>query len=194
MKADMDDMPEYLKTRKQENPWRMVVIMGLGTAVVVGAIGLFGGGFAERAQRIANGQSLSDDIGFMQPQPKQQERTRPQGVATTQQTYNPPQALRNEEPLIIERGKTMNLDQPRTAKQTVFNNQNYEPKGAINIIDARDWGDAVTREETRITQKKQQEIVIIGKEEPRLRDFCPYKPGTVEHRNCKMRMDLNSRN
>lgn len=149
---------------------------------------------AERAQRIASGQSLSDDISFMQPQPKQQERTTPQGVAATQQTYNTPQVLRNEEPLIIERGKTMNLDQPRTEKQTVFNNQNYEPKGAINVIDARDWGDAVAHEEIRITQKKQQKIVIIGKEDSRLRDFCPYKPGTVEHRNCKFRMDLNSRN
>ena len=69
-------MPEYLKTRKQEGPWRKVVIMGIDTAVVLGVIGLFGGGFIERAKTIASGQGLPANIGFMQPQPKQQERAR----------------------------------------------------------------------------------------------------------------------
>lgn len=196
MKAEMDDMPEYLKTRKQESPWRMVVIAGIGTTVVVGAIGLFGGGFAERAQRIASGQGLSDDIGFMQPQPKQQERIRPQGVAATQESYNPAQALRNEEPLIIERGKTISIDQPRTEKQTVFNSQNYEPRGAINIIDARDWGNAEPYEETRTRHNKQQEILVIGQEQKPGDWVCTYAggEGSLGRRNCKSSMQLYKRN
>lgn len=194
MKADMDDMPEYLKTRKQESPWRMVVIIGIGTTVVVGAIGLFGGGFAERAQRIANGQSLSDDIGFMQPQPKQQERTRPQGVAATQQSYNPARTLRNEEPLIIEKGRAFEPASDQSEKQTVFNDQNYRPQGAVNVVSFNT--PTSYNEPQRSNQSRQQEIVIIGQETKPGDWVCNYfgGKGSIERRNCKSNMQLHNRN
>lgn len=78
-------------------------------------------------------------------------------------------------------------------KQTDFHDGNYVPRGAINIVDAKSFGET---EPPKVNQQRQkpQEIVVVGKAESRLRDFCPHKPGTVEHRNCKMRADLQSRN
>jgi len=191
MKADMDDMPEYLKTRKQESPWRMVAIMAIGTGVVVGGLSLFGGGFIDSAKTIASGDGLRDDIGLLQPQPKQQEGARPQGAVARRETYTPPQTFRTDEPLIIERGGVYDPKPTQSERQTVFNDQNYRPQGAANVVS---FNTAETPTEVRQTTPTQQEIVVVGRPEARLRDFCPYKPGTVEHRNCKMQMDLHSRN
>lgn len=192
MKADMDDMPEYLKTRKKDSPWRMVAIMAIGTGVVVGGLSLFGGGFIESAKKIASGDGLRDDIGLLQPQPKQQESARPQGAVARRETYTPPQTFRTDEPLVIERAGAYEPEHTQPEKQTVFNDQNYRPQGAVNVVNFS--APTIPNEQQQSTQLKQQEIVVVGKEETRLRDFCPYKPGTIEHRSCKMRMDLHSRN
>ena len=40
MKADRDDAPEYLRS-KRESPWRMVAVLGLGSAITWGLIALF---------------------------------------------------------------------------------------------------------------------------------------------------------
>lgn len=191
MKADMDDMPEYLKTRKKDSPWRMVAIMAIGTGVVVGGLSLFGGGFIDSAKKIASGDGLRDDIGLLQPQPKQQESARPQGAVARRETYTPPQTFRTEEPLVIERGGAYEPEPTQPERQTVFNDQNYRPQRAVNVVSLKT---PAASETPKVGTPKQQEIVVVGKEETRLRDFCPYKPGTIEHRNCKMRMDLHSRN
>ena len=46
-------------------------------------------------------------------------------------------------------------DSPAT-KQTVFNDQNYTPKGAINLVDAREWGTAEPYEQTRKRRKNRR--------------------------------------
>lgn len=74
-------------------------------------------------------------------------------------------------------------------RQTSFSDATYVPQGARNVVPS-----TPTPRETYKPKPKQQEIVIVGKADPRLRDYCPYKKGSIEHRNCKMRMDLHSRN
>ncbi|MGE8296488.1 MAG: hypothetical protein ACN6PH_13155 [Pseudomonas sp.] len=192
MKADMDDMPEYLKSRKQESPWRMVAIIAIGAGVVVGGLSLFGGGFIDSAKKIASGEGLRDDIGLLQPQPKQQESGRPQGAIARRETYNAPQTFRSNEPLVIERGGAYDPEPTQPERQTVFNDQNYIPQGAANVVSFN--APVIVSEAQQAATPTQQEIVVVGRPEARLRDFCPYKPGTVEHRNCKMQMDLHSRN
>lgn len=194
MKADMDDMPEYLKTRKQESPWRMVVIVGIGTVVVLGGIGLFGGGFIERAKTIASGQGLPANVGFMQPQAKQQERAHPQGAIETQQTYIPPQSLRSEEPLVIKESRVLEPAPAQPEKQTVFNDQNYRPQGAVNVVSFN--APVAFNEPQRSTPSKQQKIVIIGQEQKPGDWVCSYfgAEGSLEQRNCKSSMQLHKRN
>lgn len=194
MKADMDDMPEYLKTRKQESPWRMVAIIGIGAGVVVGGLGLFGGGFIDSAKTIASGDGLRDDIGLLQPQPKQQERARSQGAVARRETYTPPQTLRTNEPLVIERGEAYDPEPIQAERQTVFNDQNYRPQGAANVISLN--APMITRETPQATAKKQQEIVIVGQEQKPGDWVCSYfgGEGSLERRSCKSSMQLHKRN
>lgn len=191
MKADMDDMPEYLKTRKQESPWRMVAIMAIGTGVVVGGLSLFGGGFIDRAKTIASGDGLRDDIGLLQPQPKQQESARPQGTVARRETYTPPKTFRTEEPLVIEREGSYEPEPTQAERQTVFNNQNYRPQGAANVVSLN--APAVPDYSQQVMPQKQQEIVVVGKRETRISDYCPGGEGSIERRNCKARWELNAR-
>ena len=195
MKADMDDMPEYLKTRKKDSPWRMVAIMAIGTGVVVGGLSLFGGGFIESAKKIASGDGLRDDIGLLQPQPKQQESARPQGAVARRETYTPPQTFRTDEPLVIERAGAYEPEHTQPEKKTVFNDQNYKPRGAINLVNAREWGAAEPYEETRKRQE-QQKIIVVGQEQKPGDWVCTFMggEGSLERRNCKSRMQLHKRN
>lgn len=41
MKTDWDDAPGYLRSKKKPGPWRMVAILGLGSAITWGVIALF---------------------------------------------------------------------------------------------------------------------------------------------------------
>lgn len=199
MKADMDDMPEYLKTRKQESPWRMVAIMAIGTGVVVGGLSLFGGGLIDRAKTIASGEGLRDDIGLLQPQPKEQKISTPR--VAHKEERNPLQSLKSDSnQLIISQSKPI-AEQPqlieweKPEKQTTFNDQNYKPKGAINLVNAREWGTAEPYEETRKRQK-QQEIVVVGQEQKPGDWVCTFVggEGSIERRNCKSGVQLHKRN
>ncbi|MDH1729862.1 hypothetical protein N5F00_10215 [Pseudomonas chengduensis] len=194
MKADMDDMPEYLKTRKQESPWRMVAVMAIGTGVVVGGLSLFGGGFIDRAKTIASGDGLRDDIGLLQPQPKQQESARPQGAVARRETYTPTQTFRTDEPLIIERGGVYDPEPTQPERQTVFNDQNYRPQGAANVVSFN--APVITSETRQATAPKQQEIVIVGQEQKPGDWVCTFmgNEGSLERRNCKSSMQLYKRN
>ncbi len=73
-------------------------------------------------------------------------------------------------------------------KQNVFNDSNYIPLGAHNVVPAVS---TYQPKETK-TPRKKQEIVVVGKD-TRLRDFCPFREGSIERRNCKMSVDLSGR-
>lgn len=74
----------------------------------------------------------------------------------------------------------------KSAKQTAFNDSNYAPQSAINIIQSPN----LYTEEKPAPKTTKQKIVVVGKES-RLRDWCPYSEGSIARRNCRMHMDLN---
>lgn len=41
MKSDWDDAPDYLRSKKKSAPWRMVAILGVGSAITWGVIAMF---------------------------------------------------------------------------------------------------------------------------------------------------------
>lgn len=41
MKSDWDDAPDYLRSKKKPGPWRMVAILGVGSAITWGVIAMF---------------------------------------------------------------------------------------------------------------------------------------------------------
>lgn len=41
MKVDKDDVPDYLKPRKKQGPWRTLAVMGVGSAIFWGLVTVF---------------------------------------------------------------------------------------------------------------------------------------------------------
>lgn len=77
----------------------------------------------------------------------------------------------------------------RPRKQVVFTDANYTPKPAANVVRGeRTLGiDPPPR-------KKEVGVIAGIKEAPRVSDACwPYKPGSIERRNCKMAVELSRR-
>lgn len=74
-------------------------------------------------------------------------------------------------------------------RQNSFSDATYVPQGARNIVSST----PIPRE-TYKPKLKKQEIVIVGKADPKLSDWCPYAKGSIEHRNCKASINLNTRN
>ncbi len=96
---------------------------------------------------------------------------------------------------VARRSNAVNEDQPRQqqaqqpVKQTEYSTATYVPQALPNVIPSqRTYTQAAKPQQ----QNKKQEIVIIGKE-TRLRDFCPYREGSIERRNCKAQIGLQNR-
>lgn len=189
MNSDWDDAPDYIRNKKKESPWRMVIIMGVGSAITWGLITLFAKPIVIDVNQIKQGIRVGGQPIFNQQQA---------------QTYNQPSQIIQEAPVPFEPAPQVARPAPSQADikwyeeqaklaaeriENSFNDKNYTPKGATNIVPATQ----VTSEPT-VREQKRQEIVVVGKAETRLRDYCPYPKGSIEQRNCKMRMDLESRN
>lgn len=167
MHADRDDAPYYLEAKQYQSK-RLVVITTIGSAIAFGAIMLLPGPSRIEAPSIAP----KPDANL----PQQQMYAMPARV----QSAPAPQAAAYEP------------NQPRPesipARQTSFNNTNYVPRGADNVLS---FPEPV---EVKQPEKKGVKVVVVGTPEPRLRDYCPYKEGSIEHRNCRMTVDRYSRN
>lgn len=192
MHADTEDMPEHLKSKKQEGPWRLVAIMGVGTAIVWGAITLFGKGFIDNANSIKDGQGLTPDIGLTRTAPKGEgERTesvRQEGY------YQQPRVQGVDEVVIRDNNEGEEGGTPDQRKQTTFNDRNYRPTGAVNVVS---FNQEAYEDSTRVAPiQKQKKIVVIGKQN-RTEDWvCSYSggEGSIRKRDCKARFQLENRN
>lgn len=179
MKADMDDMPEYLKTRKQESPWRMVAIMAIGTGIV--AMMLF--------------------VTSMKSDKNQLERE-PTVTTTTPAAVTQPRAEKKQEidwDKIVEEQARRDAGHSTVSKQEELAAKKLKDEAereqraneAIAILNAKSFGEGVVAEPQK--RKGKQEIVVVGKER-RISDSCPGGEGSIMRRNCKQRVNLNTRN
>lgn len=183
MKADWNDAPEYITRQPHKSRRLAKLIPGLiGTVITLAILQMAGSAFLQRtAQRIA------------------EKRIQPKPTPVAEITRAEPAATKDWDRVVEEvaaRGATpppqsaqlQAVTAEPTPKQTVFNDNNYVPQGATNIVPAT----RVIPEPTVTIPSRQKEIVVVGKES-RLRDLCPYREGSVERRNCKMSVDLNGR-
>lgn len=125
MKADRDDMPEYLKPRKKEGPWKMLAIMSASGLVIWGLASVFG--------KHVEGQQPQGRLtitGDEERRPSYQART---PETSNQYRYQQQPQRANDDVLIIDRGAGAT---PETTpeRQTAFHSQNYTPKGAANVV------------------------------------------------------------
>ncbi|WP_222910359.1 hypothetical protein [Pseudomonas sp. DNDY-54] len=182
MKADWNDAPEYITRHRRKRRRLAKLIPGLiGTLITLAVLHTAGSAFLKgTAQNIA------------------EKRIHPKPTAVAEISRAEPAPVRDWDKVVEEvaaRGATPQPQpgQPRSdtaetvvSKQKVFNDSNYTPQGAHNVVPA------VSTYQPKETQapRKKQEIVVVGKE-TRIRDFCPFREGSIERRNCKMSVDLN---
>jgi hypothetical protein len=80
---------------------------------------------------------------------------------------------------------------PDTARQTVFNDQNFVPKGARNVVNLRVGSEAPLQKEPSAKAK-----LTIIRQSPTMKERAcwPYKQGSIESRNCRASIGLKYRN
>ena len=125
MKANRDDMPEYLRPRKKAGPWRFLALLGIGSAIFCVLSVMFGKQIVIDIDQIKNAIRFTDKPVFIsEPEPLQAPLyTERQGNA-----HRKAAALAE----MLERSSE---EQP-AVRQTSFNAQNYQPTGAINTMPA----------------------------------------------------------
>lgn len=191
MQADKDDMPEYLRSRKQEGPWRLAAIMGVGTAIVFGGVSLLGKGFIDDANAIKDGRKPLGEITIQRsPQPIHTQKAE---VVRREANYQPQAWQGGEDVIITSKSAALEAAPSPPGKQTTFNDRNYSPNGAINVVSFNTIG---TTEEIESTQvRKQNEITVIGQQRDKGKEACwMHREGSVEKRECKAGVNLYLRN
>lgn len=182
MKAEWNDAPDYIRRRPRKGTVARLIPGLIGTAIMLAALQMVSSAFLK-----GTAQGIVD------------KRVQPKPAPVAEITRAEPAAAKDWDRVVEEvaaRGATPQTQsvQPTAAsaepppKQTVFNDKNYVPQGATNIVPA-------TRgipEPTVTIPARQKEIVVVGKE-TRISDFCPGGEGSIERRNCKAAINLNSR-
>ena len=123
MKANREDMPEYLRTRKKAGPWRFLAVLGIGSAIFWTLALMFGKQIIIDINQIKNGIRFADKPLF------EAEPEVPQAPELTERRVT----VDHKATALAEAPSAK--AQPAT-RQTSFNDQNYQPTGAINTIPA----------------------------------------------------------
>lgn len=186
MNADWDDAPSRVQ-RKAGNAIRWCVSLVFGLCITGGGLYLASGQMKPNPRAEAQVARLNAEAIR-----KHNEEVRARQLAN-QQRYQPsPMEEKNwiRSSDVAQRSAQARIQEPgNNERQTSFNDANYVPQGNLNIMPAP----AVPVEPARPIQRK-KEIVVVGKADTRLRDYCPHPQGSIELRNCKMQMDLWERN
>jgi len=182
MKAEWNDAPDYIRRHPRKGAVAWLIPGLIGTAIMLAALQMVSSAFLK-----GTAQGIAD------------KRIQPKPAPVAEITRAEPAATKDWDRVVEEVAARGATPQPQSAqpqaattepppKQTVFNDNNYVPQGATNIVPAmRDK----TQQAVTISTKK--EIVVVGKES-RISDFCPYREGSIERRNCKANVNLNARN
>ncbi|MGE8296967.1 MAG: hypothetical protein ACN6PH_15630 [Pseudomonas sp.] len=181
MKADRNDAPEWLTSRPRKRGNAGAIIAGvLGTVVTLGALNVAGQAFL---------QTTVKNLAENRQQPK------PKPVAEI--TRAEPETSKDWQRIVEEqvRRDAMSPQQPEqptgsdspAVKQTIFNDQNYTPRGADNVLSLRE---TYQRAEPEKPTGKVRVTVI---KETKDQTCWPLKEGSIERRNCKSHVGLNYR-
>jgi len=183
MKAEWNDAPDYIRKRPRKGAVAWLIPGLIGTAIMLAALQMASSSFLK-----GTAQGIVD------------KRIQPKPAPVAEIKRAEPAATKDWDRVVEEVAARGATPQPQTAqpqagtaepppKQTVFNDKNYVPQGATNIVPAT----RVIPEPTITIPSRQKEIVVVGKES-RISDFCPGGEGSIERRNCRASVNLNTRN
>lgn len=180
MNAEPDDAPGWLvQKQRRARPAALVVCLALGGLATLAVLEL-----ASRAL-LDPPISVGTDHPALHPAPKPVDTVRGTIRRTTPSPAEGNAAARATPP--------SNVQPPAAAvaKQTVFNDRNFTPRGADNVVSFSEAPRSLAPEEAPL----QPTNVTVVHQTPSMKDRAcwPYKAGSLEHRNCRSAVGLQYR-
>lgn len=177
MHADRDDAP--FKSRKQNSTLTWVVALGIGTSITLGM--LFVASMNAGKDKLKN----TFEITTSKPTPVEQPKAEKKPEVDWDRIVEE-QARRDA---ANDTGMLTRPIDREAEKRRIQAEDERKANAAIAVLNAPKFGEGVKEE----PQKGKQTIVVIGKQESKISDFCPGGEGSIMRRNCKQRANLNSR-
>ena len=186
MSAEPDDAPDWLAQKpRRARPVALVVCLAVGGLATFAAL--------ELASRVLPGPSTSVGTGHPAHRAEAAAHLAPEPADTTRGT------VRRATPSPVEGNAAAaatppsNVQPPAASvgKQTVFNDRNFTPRGADNVVSFSEAPRSLAPEE----EPPQPTKVTVVHQTPSMKDRAcwPYKAGSLEHRNCRSAVGLQYR-
>lgn len=166
IKADISDAPErVIRRHPKQNVFRTVICLVIGSLATVGALKLIG-------------RSPSLDSPHKQMESSAE---RDQDLTHVTRQGLDSSSLRASSEILLP---------DHAAKQTVFNDQNFVPRGADNVVAFR-----VSSGLTPTPEAPKKATLTIVRQSPSMKErVCwPYRQGSIEFRNCRASVGLKHR-
>lgn len=175
MKADITDGPAFLRPKKKSHTTFIIALVVVSAAFWI-LVSLFG-------------KPIAIDIG----KPQVAVAHRKGASTTTSDSIAAIPPAQNERQNAAAEMFWSNVNEKQRGgseqKQTEFNDRNYVPTEAVNVVRFE--------QPTRINvepAKKEVKVTVVKQEQSMKDRACwPYKEGSVERRNCRLRVGLNYR-
>jgi hypothetical protein len=183
MKADWNDAPGYIRTSSRRSSARTWIIPGvIGTCITLGLLQVAGTAFLKgTVQNLADKNTHSWPVPVAEMTPAENVTSKDWDRIVDEQARRDLQTQSNKAPSQAEMANA-------PTKQSVFNDNNYIPRGADNIAS---FAEAPQPVEKPVEKMK----VTIIEQTPSMKDRAcwPHKEGSVERRNCRSSVGLNYR-
>ena len=183
MRAEWDDIPSHVLKRRKK-PRLAIALILLSPLFTFAALFLpqppFYQGFTPQ-------QAVNNVKALVSPKPVQQVivYSSIDEMPSEERKFFEEHVRRQKQ---LREQQTLKAQQP-PARQTVFNDDNYIPRGADNVVSFP----VIPKKIEDKLPKRPKEIVVVGKER-RISDYCPYREGSLERRSCKANIKLSTRN
>ena len=183
MNAEPSDAPDWL-TRKHRNqrPLGLIIGLGIGCLITYAALDLAGRAMPKPT---AVGETIlrdkpADTAGNAP--------MRPMGFSGGSISRMPV-----EPPVETERAAPLRDPQPSvsSARQTTFNDQNFKPRGASNVVSLDKTPRGLATQDA--TPQKMKVTVVGHTSSMKDRACWPYRAGSIEQRNCRSAVGLRYR-
>ncbi|WP_417311294.1 hypothetical protein [Ectopseudomonas khazarica] len=181
MKADRDDAPEWLRSDTRKRSSLAMLIPGMiGTGITLGAL-YFGSQFLLQGK----------------VQEMAEKRMPPKPTPVAEITRADPAPKKDWDRIVEQQARrdAMSQQQPEqptgsdstATKQNIFNDHNYTPRGADNVLSLRESYQPAEPE------KPAGKVRVTVIKETKDQTCWPLKEGSIERRNCKSHVGLNYR-
>ncbi|MCD4867014.1 hypothetical protein [Pseudomonas sp. PLB05] len=186
MSAEPDDAPDWLVQKpRRTRPVALVVCLAVGGLATFAAL--------ELASRALPGSPPSVGTDHPALRAEAAAHPAPEPADTVRGTVRRAAPSPVDENAAAAATSPSKVQPPAAAvgKQTVFNDRNFTPRGAENVVSFSEAPRSLTPEEAPPQPTK----VTVVRQTPSMKDRAcwPYKAGSLEHRNCRSAVGLQYR-